>query len=291
MSKTILITGTSSGFGKLMTEIFLKDGQKVIATMRDKDGRNKDAAVELKAYQNAESHLSIYELDVTQNESISTAIEEIKKDNATIDVLINNAGYGAAGMTEGFTDIQFQNLFEVNVFGVHRMTRAILPMMRNSGSGLIINISSLMGRIVIPFSSLYTSSKFALEGYTESLRYELKPLGIDVAIIEPGGFGTSFMENMSAPKDEETLKQYGDYANMPNEMWSGVAENMSGADAPNPQEVADAALKLFNQAAGGRDMRIVVDPMIGGAGAPEINNLTMDKQKQLLQNFGMEAMI
>ena len=291
MSKTIFITGTSSGFGKMMTETFLKNGHKVIATMRDMNDRNKDDAEELRGFDNAEEHLEILELDVTSTESVEQVTNHVNEKYSRLDVLINNAGYGTGGITEGFTEEQIYDLFNVNVFGIHRLTRAFLPMMRRQGNGLIINISSLMGRVVIPFSALYTASKYAVEGYSESLRYELKPMGIDVAIIEPGGFGTSFLDNMTAPKDESRVNEYGDYAKKPEEMWGGVEDNLSGEDAPDPYEVVEAAVKLVNQPNGERDLRIVVDPMMGGGGAPDINDLTKEKQRELLTNFGMAQML
>lgn len=290
MSKTIFITGTSSGFGKLMAETFLKEGHQVIATMRDVEGRNKEAAKHLLSLGDPTT-INVLEMDVTDGDSVNKVAETIKANYPKLDVIINNAGYGTGGLTEGFTEEQFEKLFHVNVFGIHRVTRSLLPLLRKQEEGLIINISSLMGRIVIPFSAIYTASKYAVEGYSESLRYELRPIGIDVSIIEPGGFGTSFMDNMIAPKDEARLSEYGDYAKKPEEMWGGMAEKMQGGDAPDPQEVANAALKLVNQPQGKRELRVVVDPLMGGGGAPEINSTTKNKQANLLENFGMGQMM
>ncbi|MDX1629084.1 MAG: SDR family NAD(P)-dependent oxidoreductase, partial [Fulvivirga sp.] len=147
MSKTILITGTSSGFGKLITQTLLNNGHRVISTMRQPDGKNAAAAEEIRSYGN-ESNLLIAELDVTQDTSVNNAVEKAIDQFGTIDVLINNAGIGNGGISEGFTTEQFQKLMDVNVTGVHRVTRAVLPAMRKNEQGLIINISSVMGRIV-----------------------------------------------------------------------------------------------------------------------------------------------
>ena len=287
MSKTILITGTSSGFGKLITQTLLNNGHRVIATMRQPDGKNAAAAEEIRSYGN-ESNLLIAELDVTQDTSVNNAVEKAIDQFGTIDVLINNAGIGNGGISEGFTTEQFQNLMDVNVTGVHRVTRAVLPAMRKNEQGLIINISSVMGRIVIPFATAYTTSKFALEGYTESLHYELKNVGIDVVSVEPGGFGTSFFDNMIQPADEERVKSYGDFANVPEQMWEGMAQQINSEDGPDPQEVADAVLDLVEQSNGKRPLRIVVDPMSGGEGPKKINETTKKVQDDLFEAFGLK---
>lgn len=285
MSKTVFITGTSSGFGKLMVQTLLKGNHHVIATMREPEGRNQAAAQELRGYQGGK--LDILPLDVTNAQQVENAPAEALKRAKHVDVLINNAGLGTGGLTEGFTTEQVERLFQVNLFSIHRLTRAFLPHFRDQKGGQIINISSVMGRMVIPFSAVYTASKYALEGYSESLRYELQPLGIQVSLIEPGGFMTGFMNNMLAPQDEQRLAEYGDYAKAPEQMWGGVAEALTGEGAPDPQEVADAARDLVeteNQI----PLRVVVDPMTGGEGAKAINQTTDQVQDALLESFGMK---
>ena len=288
---TVLITGSSSGFGRLTTEDLLQAGHTVFATMRDPKGRNAGIADELQRYAaDTDGHLHIIELDVTSDASVEAAVNEALSIHE-IDALVNNAGAGTGGITEGFTADQFQKLLELNVTGVHRVTRAVLPSMRKNGKGLIVNISSTMGRIVIPFASLYTASKFALEGYSESLRYELKGSGIDVTIVEPGGFGTNFLGNMIFPGDNARVESYGEYAKAPEQLWSGVGEMLSGENAPDPKDVARVVSTLVNAPAGKREARVVVDPMTGGGGAITINDTTTGVQKELLTAFGMEQMI
>ena len=178
MNKTVLITGTSSGFGASAANFFAGKGWKVIATMRD--------TVKTPDFSNSEN-IFVTRLDVEDPASIHLAIEAGIERFGKIDVLVNNAGYGLFGIFEGADPKAIQNQFAVNVFGAMDVTRAILPHFRENKSGVIINISSGAGAIGFPMASIYSSSKFALEGWSEGLRYELASLGIQVKVIEPGG--------------------------------------------------------------------------------------------------------
>ncbi|MCK5281570.1 MAG: SDR family oxidoreductase [Cyclobacteriaceae bacterium] len=288
MSKTIIITGTSAGFGKLIAQTSVSKGYNVIATMRDADGKNKSNADKLIEYSRDQpGSMVVVELDVSSDTSVENAINDILAKHDKIDVLVNNAGIGGVGLTEGFTTDQLNHILNVNVLGVHRVTKGVLPTMRKHGAGLIINISSIMGRIVIPFSTAYTASKFALEGYTESLRYELKGLGIDIAIIEPGGFGTNFFGSVMAPADTETLESYGAFKDTPEKMFAGFGEALQSDTAPNPQDIADAVDEMIDMPQGQRPVRMVVDPMSGGEGPAAINQTTDQIQKAILESFGM----
>ena len=228
---------------------------------------------------------------MTSDSSVETAVKRAYEMAGRIDVVINNAGFGVAGFAEATTVPQFQKNFDVNVFGVQRVSRAVLPAMRKQGNGLIINISSIIGRMVMPFAAAYVASKYALEGLSESYRYELAGTGVDVAIIEPGGFGTNFLTNMEPAADNDRLKSYGPLAEMPEKMWSGFAENLKGDDAPDPQVVADAIAKLIETPAGKRPLRTVVDPMMGGEATRAINQTTDKIQTELLGNLGMSDFI
>lgn len=288
MNQTILVTGTSTGFGKLIVETSLKKGHHVIATMRGAEGKNKsNAEVLIKLAKDKPGTLEVVDLDVADDTSVSNALGDILSRHDKIDVLVNNAGIGGGGLTEGFTTDQFELILNVNVLGVHRVTKGILPSMRKNGSGLIINVSSVMGRIVIPFATAYTASKYALEGYTESLRYELKSMGIDVASVEPGGFGTNFFGNMVGPEDKEAVESYGALKEVPDKMWGAFAQQMQSDAAPDPQEVADAVDQLIDLPQGERPTRTVVDPMSGGEAPTAINHTTDQIQKALLESFGM----
>ncbi len=272
--QSVLITGSSSGFGFLMTRTLLENGHTVYASMRNLSGKNSGKADELKeAAQEKSGTLHFVELDVTDDASVEKAVNGILSDGGQIDVVVNNAGYGSGGYTEGFTSDQVHRIFDVNVYGVHRVNRAVLPSMRERGSGLLIHISSVMGRIVLPFAALYTASKYALEGYAESLRYELSGTGVDSVIIQPGGFMTGFLGNMDQPSDAARIESYGALKDVPDQFWGGLGQALQSDDTPDPQEVADAVLKYVQTPAGERPLRTVVDPLSGGEGPTAILSL------------------
>ena len=168
MSKTILITGASTGFGRDTAETLARAGHKVFASMRDLNVKNRVHADALQA-----KGIEVVELDVTDTHSVDQAVATVVSKAGRIDVLINNAGVASAGVSEAFTDEQVTALFDVNVIGLHRVTRAVLPILRNQRDGLIINIGSILGRVTFPFFALYGASKFAVEALTDSLRYEV----------------------------------------------------------------------------------------------------------------------
>jgi len=287
MSQNILITGASSGFGKLIARTLVAAGHTVFATMRDADGRNAEVARELElGAANASGKLHILELDVTDDASVEAAVSSAVAKAGSLDVVVNNAGVGCGGLAEGFTAAQWQQIFDINVFGVQRVCRAVLPAMRKAGAGLIIQISSVMGRIILPYSAPYTATKYALEGMSETLRYELAPTGVEVSIVEPGGFGTDFASRMMHPEDRAAIESYGELAEKPEKMWSGFMEQLSSADAPDPQLVADAVTELIDAPAGSRALRVVVDPMMGGEAPRAINQTTDRIQAQILANLG-----
>jgi NADP-dependent 3-hydroxy acid dehydrogenase YdfG len=184
-SRVWLITGCSTGFGRVIAEQGLAQGDQVIATAR-KIEQIKD--LEQKYPQTAKA----LTLDVTHKAGVENAVQESLKAFGRIDVLVNNAGYGLTGSIEEVSDKEIRDQFETNVFGLLNVTRAVLPILRKQRSGHILNISSLAGRLGIPTMGIYNGSKFALEGISESLASELKPFGIKVTIVEPGGFATDF---------------------------------------------------------------------------------------------------
>ena len=183
MKKTVLITGASSGFGKDTVKLFQTNGWNVIATMR-----SPEIETELSKLDN----VLLVRLDVQDKKSIADAVAMGIQKFGRIDVLVNNAGYGAIGAMEAASDEIIQKQFRVNIFGLMDVTKAVLPSMRKNKDGVIINISSMGGRITIPFGSLYNSTKFALEGLTEAMQYELNPFGIKLKLIEPGSYRTNF---------------------------------------------------------------------------------------------------
>ncbi len=189
--KVAVITGSSSGIGFETSLLLARKGFYTYATMRNlnKSQKINDIA------QNENLPLKVLQLDVTDDKSVKDAFRQVQDEKARIDVLVNNAGYDVMGAVEDLSIDEFKSQFETNFFGVIRVTKEVIPIMRNQGGGNIINISSVGGRIVIPLNTAYISSKFALEGLSESMRYELEQFGIDVILIEPGVVKTNFFEN------------------------------------------------------------------------------------------------
>lgn len=182
MKKTVFITGASSGFGKETVRTFHEKGWNVVATMRNPS----QAAVA------GLDGVLVERLDVTDETSIASAVTAAIGAFGQIDVLVNNAGYGALGALEAASDAEIRRQMEVNLFGLIAVTKGVLPFMRARQSGVIVNVSSMGGRVTFPFSTLYHATKFAVEGLTESLQFELNPLGIRTKLIEPGGYRTDF---------------------------------------------------------------------------------------------------
>lgn len=187
--QTWFITGTSTGFGRLTAQKALEDGHKVVATCRDVSDI-EDLGTDY------EDRILRARVDVTDESSITTAINEAVSKFGKIDILMNNAGFGLAGAIEETSEAEFKKLYEVNVFGLLRVTKAVLPLMRDQKSGLIINLSSVVGQNAFPFIGAYSSTKFAVEGITEALAGEVEPFGIRTMLIEPGAFDTEFAGSM-----------------------------------------------------------------------------------------------
>ncbi len=272
MEQTILVTGSNSGFGRLIVETLARQGYQVFAGMRAAEGKNAPAAEELHALAQREAlALQIVEIDVTDDASVEQAIAAIIGEAGRLDVVVNNAGVSYSGPLEAFTMEQVHQQFATNVFSVLRVNRAVLPQMRKQGSGLLLQIGSTVGRLAVPFLGLYGATKFALEGLTESYRYELAPFGIDAAIIEPGTFPTSIAANRQVSADSKRLALY--QAEIDAFTAQFYAENHS-ATPPNPQEVADAVACVIAQPAEERPLRTVVATVIQRQAPQELNDAT-----------------
>ena len=285
MEKVILITGTNSGFGWLSANSCAALGHKVYATMRDTKGRNAEKAKALVQQANIE----VLDVEVTDGKSVTDAVAMIIKKEGRIDVVVNNAGVYATGIAETFTEEDLDKAMDVNVKGPWRIIRAALPQMRKQRKGLIINISSVAGRFSFPFQMVYNSAKFALEGLTEGLHYEVRPLGVDVVMIQPGAFPTDVWGKIVTGSDATVIAGYGDLAKVPEQIGAGIGQ-MFEAMKPNPQLVADAIVKLINTPNGKRPLRTVVDPATGDF--TEIANKHVKEQyDNFLTAFGMQAML
>ena len=281
--KIVLITGTSSGFGRLIAETLARRKYQVFATMRDVKGRNAAVAREIAELAKRESlSLKTLELDVTNDSSVERAVSKVVLECGRIDVLVNNAGYGVMDLAETVTTAQAQRQFDTNFFGVLRMNRAVLPAMKRQRSGLLLHVSSGGGRLVIPGMGLYCASKFAMEALAEVYRYELASQGIDSVVIEPGAYATPIMAKLERGEDPKRKNGYGEMADVPEKLKARI-----GSSRGNPQEIADAVLQIIETPAGQRQLRYRLGP--GGPGVQRINTLTDEVQAQMLQAFGITA--
>jgi NAD(P)-dependent dehydrogenase (short-subunit alcohol dehydrogenase family) len=281
--QVVLITGSSSGFGKLFAETLARQGHTVFATMRDPDGRNAANASEIRALAERESlPLHVLELDVTNDVSVGQAVGACVKQAGRIDVAINNAGYGLLGLAEAVTIEQAQQIMDTNFFGSVRVNRAALPYMRCQRSGLLLHISSGAGRVVIPSSGFYCASKFALEALAEAYHYELAAQGIESSIVEPGAYQTPVFGNMVTASDQARTDTYG----VANQIPAKVNAILTGATG-NPQEVADAVLRIVETPAGQRQLRYRVSA--ASLGVDEINAVCAQVQAGMLGAFGLAA--
>jgi NAD(P)-dependent dehydrogenase (short-subunit alcohol dehydrogenase family) len=224
MTKSILVTGASSGIGAAIVARLAKDGHRVVGTSRKSGPRNPDGTAML-------------DLDVTSDDSIKSCVSRFLERMGRIDVLINNAGYLQSGAIEEVALEQARAQFETNYFGVVRMVRAVLPAMRAQRSGLIAATSSLAGLVPLPFWGHYNASKFAVEGLMETLRHELKPLGVQVAMVEPGSIKTQFY---AAPQ-VAAMPEYLPWRDRFFKAMSGFEEK-----APGPEVVAEVYAKIVN---------------------------------------------
>lgn len=227
MARTVLITGASSGIGKATVEKFAREQWNVAATSRSID------AELFKPWPNVRS----YKLDVTDTESIANTFNQIVKDFGEVDAVVNNAGYAVDGVFESITDAQIKKQFETNVFGLMNITRQAIKIMRPQQKGVIIQVASMGGRLTFPLYSVYHSSKWAVEGFSESLHYELRQFGIKIKIIEPGVIKTAFYGRSRVFAKPDKKLGYDDFSNKVEK----VALN-AGSKGESPDKVAD---KIF----------------------------------------------
>lgn len=238
MDKIALVTGSSSGIGFETSLALAREGYHTYASMRDTKKGTKIQEIARKE----NIPITVIPLDVDKPESIKSAINQIMAENKRIDVLVNNAGYGVFGCLEDLTIDELKAQFDTNFFSIVRLIQEVVPIMRNRKTGAIVNISSVAGKIGFPGSPAYISSKFALEGLSECLRYELSPFGINTIIIEPGVIKTNFFDSMKMPKNAKPDSPYKDITN---KVVAGV-KMMAEMGTP-PKEVADVIIKALKE--------------------------------------------
>jgi NAD(P)-dependent dehydrogenase (short-subunit alcohol dehydrogenase family) len=277
--KIALVTGASSGFGRLIAQKLRDDGYRVFGTMRDIAGRNADAKRDLEA-----GGIAIVEMDVTDDGSVDRAAASIFASAGHVDVLVNNAGTAHMGAVEGYTPASLERQFATNVVGPIRVARAFLPSMRERKSGLIIFVSSVVGRLAMPFTGVYTASKWAIEALAETLSYEVRPHGVDIAIVQPGAYATNIFNAVIGPDDPDRLVAYGPAVV---DMTATIATGLS-ASARNPVEVSDAIAALAAAPAGTRPLRTPVPANNPAAG---INAAVEPLQRSAMVARGMGALL
>ena len=257
---SILITGCSSGFGRLGAEHYARLGAKVFATMRNLPRPEADELEALAAADNLD--ITVLEIDVTKDSQVKAGVDAaIKASNGKLDVLINNAGMSIAGPIEAQDMEATQYIFDTNFYGVQRMIRAALPSMRANGSGYIFNISSQLGRVVIPGFGQYSPTKFALEALSEQLAYEVAPHGIDITIIQPGGYPTKIWFNQNAPSAALKSRLTEDVISAYPHFTKGMGKREAGGSNGDPMDIPRAIAKAIAGSKSARPLRIALHPV------------------------------
>jgi NAD(P)-dependent dehydrogenase (short-subunit alcohol dehydrogenase family) len=246
-----------------MAEQLARRGDRVFATMRDVKGRNAGNREALEGLAKAENlQLQVIELDVTDQASVDSAVAAALAAGRHLDVVVNNAGIGALGVTESYTPEQFEQLFAVNVLGVVRVNRAVLPSMRRRQSGLLIHISSGAGRVTVPAMAAYCASKFALESIADAYRFELLPFGIDSVVVEPGIYKTPIFDRFMFPADKARLADYGGNAEFADRVHGVFKAAIAAPEVSEGEEVVAEVLRLIDMPASERPFRTPVSPMV-----------------------------
>lgn len=275
MHQVALITGCSSGIGYETALMLARNGYHTFATMRNVKKSNSI----LKTSEEENLPLKVLELDVNDVRSIERAISQVKNEAKRIDILINNAGYGLVGFFEDLSLDEIRNQFETNFFGVLNITKKVIPIMRSQKSGIIINISSGAGQVGFPGISAYVSTKFAVEGFSESLTYELSPFGIKVIIIEPGVIKTNFFNNCTI--SEQSAKNGSPYSSSVNKLQKDI--DMMQEHATSPTEVAKMILQVLRTDE--PKQRYIVGNDVAMILEAKKNLSDIEFKKMMMQNF------
>lgn len=286
--KSILITGCSSGFGRLGAEHYARLGAKVFATMRNLP---RPEAAELEKLAKSEKlDITVLEIDVTDDAQVKAGVAAaLKAGGGELDVLINNAGMSVDGPIEAQDMTATQLIFDTNVFGAQRMARAVLPSMRARKNGYIFNVSSQLGRLIIPGFGQYSPTKFALEAMSEQMAYEVAPFNIDVTIIQPGGYPTKIWFNQNAPSAALKARMTEDVINAYPHFTAGMGKREAGGGKSDPMDIPQAISTAISQPQGARPLRIALHP----AARPQeaVNKISKDMQLALLGDWPMGAAI
>jgi NAD(P)-dependent dehydrogenase (short-subunit alcohol dehydrogenase family) len=260
--KSVLVTGSSSGFGRLTVLHAARSGARVFATMRNTDGGRRPEAAELAGIARAENlKIELIELDVTDPVQVAAAVNQAQLANqGALDAVINNAGIGLSGPVELTDEQGLEDIFDVNLFGYMRVARAALPAMRAARKGLIVNVSSQLGRVVIPGVGAYSGTKFAVEAMFEALAYELAPFGVECCIVQPGGYPTNIWRSGERYSDEMITRASDEQRAAYAEFLAGSRRRFAGGGTTDPQDVANAIVEIVAMPEGRRPLRRPVHP-------------------------------
>ncbi|MDO0937762.1 SDR family oxidoreductase [Streptomyces sp. DG2A-72] len=288
--KVVLITGTSSGFGHLSALTLARAGHHVFASMRDTNGANAEVARRLRSTATKESlALDVVDIDVRHEASVEHGVGRVLRRVDRIDVLVNNAGYFYPALLETMTIDDVRAMFDTNVFGHLRMNRAVLPAMRAQGEGLVVQTTTALGRFVFPFMGAYVGTKWAMEAMAEASRYELRRLGVDVVILEPGAYNTDLVDpngvgyyrrylHRLSREDARRRAAYGDLARRT----EGHLVEEPGL--PDNQEVADAIASLIETPSAERPVRLLVAGAADFLG--EVHGVHERFQREVMEGSG-----
>jgi len=283
--QVVLLTGASSGMGRITAQILAAKGYRVFAGMRDARGRNATAAAELKAA-SAERPIEVAEIDVTSDDSVASGVASVLAHAGRIDVLVNCAGVMWTGIAEAFSSAQLQRILDTNLVGPFRVMKAVLPQMRERRSGCLITVTSTCGRTWPPGFGIYCASKSGMEALAEVLGYEVSGFGIDSVIIEPGPFQTNLKASQQPPADQAVVAAYGELGRFDERVgqavWPVIAR--AGVEVTNPQLVADLIVALIETPPGKRPIRTTVGLDFGTG---ELNRAAAPHQESFLRLLGV----
>jgi NAD(P)-dependent dehydrogenase (short-subunit alcohol dehydrogenase family) len=293
--KVVLITGSSSGFGYLTALTLARAGHQVFATMRDTRSRNRGPRRELEQLARSEElALDVIDIDVRHDQSVNQGVRQVLRRAGRIDVLYNNAGTFSPALLETLTVDDIRESFETNVFGHLRMNRAVLPSMRRQGEGLVVQMTTALGRFVLPFMGSYVGAKWAMEAMAETSRYELSRFGVELVIVEPGAYRTNFLEPNGRRHYEDYLRGLSKDDAQRREEYGELAERVEahlalGRESLDVQEIADAIASVVHATRGERPLRLIgpgMEPFL-----TELNELTEGVARGAMTGRGWDDLL
>eukprot|EP00003_Mantamonas_plastica_P003702 TRINITY_DN12916_c0_g1_i1.p1 TRINITY_DN12916_c0_g1~~TRINITY_DN12916_c0_g1_i1.p1 ORF type:complete len:284 (-),score=102.49 TRINITY_DN12916_c0_g1_i1:8-859(-) len=273
----VLITGASSGFGLETSKKLAANGHTVFASLRNTEGKNKEVADELAAIEN----ITVLDMDVTSDESVDNAIAAAVEAGG-FDIVINNAGVGNMGLDQTFSADDAKAIYDVNVFGLMRVTRAAAPILRDNGGGAFIHISSALGRITLPFLAVYNSTKFAVEGYVQTIAIEHAASNIQHVVVQPGGFGTNFFANVKSGSNAEKAEGWDEQV----KALTAMATAFGSRTPTDPTVVFDLLVEIVETPQADRKIHYPIGDDCVPFATP-INDVAEETQATYLKAMGM----